>query len=393
MKRVKSYNQFIAESNKGVDEGITDIKGIMSNPIKYKKIKNNAKKYQQTKVQIALNNVDAAKKTQASSGKMDPKQKETLKAANAAKNQALKDKASAISQRMKDLATTDPLKQVVTIATTKSNLAAAETALKAADGEESKQLKIRIKKLAGKASDAQQALKDYESEGGDKEQVELPGEKEKAAKAEKEKLDKAKADKAKEAVDGEITKAKAAYDAVKDGEDEKAKLQAEIKFKQAQQKKAKLDANDELFQGLGDDIGEIMKKVKALDPDAETETETETETDTEVDDNTPDDPAAKLEADIKAFNNNIETERTTMNKATKDLEQAKRDLKTGRGSEEKVQKLQKAIEDSKEDIAELKKKEADAKKKVAALSKPKGESFQPLEETVSEKFRRLMNNV
>ena len=385
MKRLKSYNQFIAESNKGVDEGITDIKGIMSNPIKYKKIKNNAKKYQQTKVQIALNNVDHAKKTQASSGKMDPKQKETLKAANAAKNQALKDKASAVSQRMKDLATTDPLKQVVTIATTKSNLAAAETALKAADGEESKQLKIRIKKLAGKASDAQQALKDYESEGGEKKEVELPGEKEKAAKEEKEKLDKEKADKAKEAVEGEITKAKAAYDAVKDGEDEKAKLQAEIKFKQAQQKKAKLDANDELFQGLGDDIGEIMKKIKALDPDANTETETETETETGKDD-----PSAKLEADIKAFNDNIEAERTTMNKATKDLEQAKRDLKTGRGSEEKVQKLQKAIEDSKEDIGELKKKEADAKKKLAALVP---ESFQPLEETVSEKFRRLMNNV
>ena len=89
----------------------------------------------------------------------------------------------------------------------------------------------------------------------------------------------------------------------------------------------------------------------------------------------------------------IEDERTAMAKATKDLDQAKRDLKTGRGSEEQVQKLQKAIEDSKEDIAELKKKEADAKKKVAALSKPKGESFQPLEETVSEKFRRLMNNV
>ena len=387
MKRVKSYNQFIAESNKGVDEGITDIKGIMSNPIKYKKIKNNAKKYQQTKVQIALNNVDAAKKTQASSGKMDPKQKETLKAANAAKNQALKDKASAVSQRMKDLATTDPLKQVVTIATTKSNLAAAETALKAADGEESKQLKIRIKKLAGKASDAQQALKDYESEGGEKKEVELPGEKEKAAKAEKEKLEKEKTNKAKEAVEGEITKAKAAYDKVKDGEDEKAKLQAEIKFKQAQQKKAKLDANDELFQGLGDDIGEIMKKIKALDPDSNTETETDTDTD--VDDNTPDDPGAKLEADIKDFNDKVEDERTAMNKAIKDLDQAKRDLKTGRGSDEKVQKLQKAIEDSKEDIAELRKKEADAKKKLAALP----ESFQPLEETVSEKFRRLMNNV
>ena len=76
-------------------------------------------------------------------------------------------------------------------------------------------------------------------------------------------------------------------------------------------------------------------------------------------------------------------------KAIKNLDQAKRDLKTGRGSDEKVQKLQKAIEDSKEDIAELRKKEADAKKKLAALP----ESFQPLEETVSEKFRRLMNNV
>jgi len=387
MKRVKSYNQFIAESNKGVDEGITDIKGIASNPIKWKKIKNNAKKYQQTKVQVALNNVDYEKKKQASKGELDKKTNDTLKAANAAKNQALKDKASAIGQRMKDLATTDPLKKVVTIATTKANLAAAETALKAADGEESKQLKIRIKKLAATAADAKKDLQDYESDSGDKEQVELPGEKERAAAAEKEKLEKEKAKVAKEAVEGEITKAKTAYDAVKDGDDEKAKLQAEIKFKQAQQKKAKLDANDELFQGLGDDIGEIMKKIKALDPDSNTETETDTDTD--VDDNTPDDPGAKLEADIKDFNDKVEDERTAMNKAIKDLDQAKRDLKTGRGSDEKVQKLQKAIEDSKEDIAELRKKEADAKKKLAALP----ESFQPLEETVSEKFRRLMNNV
>jgi len=381
MKRVKSYNEFIAESNnKNVDEGITDIKGIASNPIKWKKIKNNAKKYQQTKVQVALNNVDYEKKKQASKGELDKKTNDTLKAANAAKNQALKDKAGAISQRMKDLATTDPLKKVVTIATTKANLAAAETALKAADGEESKQLKIKIKKLAGKAADAQKDLKDYESEGGEKKEVELPGEKEAAAKAEKEKLDKEKAEKEKKAVEAEVEKAKAAYDKVKDGEDEKAKLQAEIKFKQAQQKKAKLDGNDELFQGLGDDIGEIMKKINGLDPAGNTETG-------------KDDPGAKLEADIKAFNDNIEAERTTMNKATKDLEQAKRDLKTGRGSEEKVQKLQKAIEDSKEDIAELKKKEADAKKKLAALSKPTGESLQPLEESISEKFRRLMNNV
>ena len=378
MRKVKSYNEFIAES-KNVDEGITDIKGIASNPIKWKKIKNNAKIYQQTKVQVALNNVDYEKKKQASKGEMDKKTTETLKAATAAKNQALKDKASAVIQRMNDLASTAPLKKVVTIATTKANLAAAETALKAADGEESKQLKIRIKKLTATAADAKKDLQDYESDSGDKDQVELPGEKENAAKAEKEKLEKEKAKVAKEAIEAEVTKAKAAYDAVKDSDDEKAKLQAEIKFKQAQQKKAKLDGNDELFQGLGDDIGEIMKKLP--------------KDDNTTDDNTTDDPAAKLEADIKAFNDNIEVEKASITKVTKELEQAQRDLKTGRGSEEKVQKLQKAIEDSKEDIAELKKQETEAKKKLAALSKPTGESFHAIDESVSEKFRRLMKNV
>ena len=378
MRKVKSYNEFIAES-KNVDEGITDIKGIASNPIKWKKIKNNAKIYQQTKVQVALNNVDYEKKKQASKGEMDKKTTETLKAANAAKNQALKDKASAVIQRMNDLASTAPLKKVVTIATTKANLAAAETALKAADGEESKQLKIRIKKLTATAADAKKDLQDYESDSGDKDQVELPGEKENAAKAEKEKLEKEKAKVAKEAIEAEVTKAKAAYDAVKDSDDEKAKLQVEIKFKQAQQKKAKLDGNDELFQGLGDDIGEIMKKLP--------------KDDNTTDDNTTDDPAAKLEADIKAFNDNIEVEKASITKVTKELEQAQRDLKTGRGSEEKVQALQKSIEDSKEDITGLKKQEAEAKKKVAALSKPTGESFHAIDESVSEKFRRLMKNV
>ena len=79
-----------------------------------------------------------------------------------------------------------------------------------------------------------------------------------------------------------------------------------------------------------------------------------------------------------------------MTKLMQELDQAKRDLKTGRGSEEKVQKINKKIEDSKEDIDGLKKKEAAAKKKLDALVP---ESFTPLEETVSEKFRRLMNNV
>ena len=374
MSKLKTYSEF-------VNEALID---AVKNPIKWKKIKNNAKKYQKARVAQALNDVDYAKRKEKGSDTLSKKQQEVLDQANKAKNSALSDTASNIGQRMADLATTDGLKQVVKLAKTKSSLAANKIVLKAADGEEAKRLKIKQTKLTGKATAAQKALADYESDGDDKEQVKLPGEEENAAKAEKERLEKEKAKVAKDAVLDEIGKAKTAYDAVKDGDDEKAKLQAEIKFKQAQQKKAKLEGKDELFKGLGEDIAEIKKKLPE-----DGNTETETDTDTEVDDNTPDDPGAKLEADIKAFNDNIEAERTTMNKATKDLEQAQRDLKTGRGSEEKVQKLQKAIEDSKEDIAELKKKEAEAKKKLAALP----ESFEYVAESVSEKFARLRKTI
>ena len=374
MSKLKTYSEF-------VNEALID---AVKNPIKWKKIKNNAKKYQKARVAQALNNVDYAKRKEKGSDNLSKKQQEVLDQANKAKNSALSDTASNIGQRMADLATTDGLKQVVKLAKTKSSLAANKIVLKAADGEEAKRLKIKQTKLTGKATAAQKALADYESDGDDKEQVKLPGEEENAAKAEKERLEKEKAKVAKDAVLDEIGKAKTAYDAVKDGDDEKAKLQAEIKFKQAQQKKAKLEGKDELFKGLGEDIAEIKKKLPE-----DGNTETETDTDTEVDDNTPDDPGAKLEADIKAFNDNIEAERTTMNKATKDLEQAQRDLKTGRGSEEKVQKLQKAIEDSKEDIAELKKQEAEAKKKLAALP----ESFEYVAESVSEKFARLRKTI
>ena len=338
MPKLKTYSEF-------VNEALID---AIKNPIKWKKIKNNAKKYQKAKVAQALNDVDNAKRLEKGSDTLSAKQKEVLTQANKAKNSALADTTTNIGQRMADLATTDGLKQVVKLAKTKSALAANAIVLKAADGEEAKRLKIKQTKLTGKATDAQKALADYESEGNDKpaddSALPTPTKTEKPPKTGKTPPPLPAEDKAaKEAAEAGVTKAKAAYDAVKDGDDEKTKLQAEIKFKQAQQKKAKLDGNDELFQGLGNDIGEIMKNMPK------------------------DDPTAKIEADIKAFNDNIEAERTTMNKATTDLEQAQRDLKTGRGSEEKVQKLQKAIEDSKEDIAELKKQETEAKKKLAAL--------------------------
>tara|TARA_B100001057_G_scaffold486297_1_gene567267 strand:+ start:911 stop:1909 length:999 start_codon:yes stop_codon:yes gene_type:complete len=153
MRRVKSFDEFVNEN----------LKAIIGSPIKYTKIKNNLKKFQQAKVQKALNDVDFEKKKQKSKGELDAKTKATLAAANKAKNQALTDKGSAIQDRMKDLATSTPLKKVVTIGTTKAKVAAAETALKAADAEETKQLKVQIAKLNKQAADEVKALKDYAS--------------------------------------------------------------------------------------------------------------------------------------------------------------------------------------------------------------------------------------
>jgi len=356
MAKLKTYSEFL-------NEGIMD---VLKSPIKYVKIRNNAKKLVKAKVAVALNDVNFEKKKQKSTIK-DPDKNAVLTKANAAKNDALKDTAKGVSDRMDDLATSPILKKVSSLAKTKAAVAANKTILKSATGEEAKQLKVRQTELNKKATKLAGGIKDFESTAAKKEETKpAPTTTEKPAKTGKDGTeDKEKAKIAKDAVLDEIGKAKIAYDAVKDGDDETAKLQAEIKFKLAQQKKAKLEGNDEVFKGLADDITELKKKTPK------------------------DDPSAKLEADIKSFNDNIEAERTTMNKATKELEQAQRDLKTGRGSEEKVQKLQKAIEDSKEDIAELKKKEAEAKKKLTALP----ESFEYVAESVSDKFARLRSNL
>ena len=298
MGKLKTYDQFVNEN----------LRAVVGSPVKYIKIKNNLKKFQKAKVKQALNDVDFAKRKNKGAEKMTAGQKEVLKQANIAKNAALADTTSAITQRMKDIATTEPLKKVVSLGTTKARLAANQVAFKSADGEEKKKLKIKANELQKKAADLTGELKDYES----------TAKKEEPAKT------------------------------TQDTDD--------IKTEPAKTEPAKTEP--------------------AKTEPAKT-----------------DDGSAKIEADIKAYNKSIEDERTAMTKAMKDLDQAKRDLKTGRGSEEQVQKLQKAIEDSKEDIAELKKKEADAKKKLASLSKPKGESFEYVAESVSEKFARLRSNL
>jgi hypothetical protein len=189
MSKLKTYSEFI-------NEGMID---AVKNPIKWKKIKNNAKKFQKAKVAHALNDVDYAKKLASSDTK---KETDVLKKTNDVKNASLKDMQSNISTRMDDLATTPGLQQVVKLAKNTSNLAANKIIIKAATGEQAKQLKIKQKALVGKVADAKAALKDYETTEKPKEEE---SESDKlAAKNELEKEEKAKKDN--EVADDETTK-------------------------------------------------------------------------------------------------------------------------------------------------------------------------------------------
>lgn len=154
--------------DEGLGDMLTNIKAFASNPIKFTKLKKNLKKYEKALVQQSINNVDFAKKKQASNddGK-DKKRAETLKAANDAKNKALKDTVDAIEARMKDLATSEPLKLYSNLKKNSAKIKASQIVLKAASGEEAKQLKLKIETLEDRISDDGKSLKDYAAQDGE----------------------------------------------------------------------------------------------------------------------------------------------------------------------------------------------------------------------------------
>lgn len=148
-----------------ISEGILD---IIKSPIKYTKIQANMKKYQKILVQKSVNDIDYAKKKEASdvdTDSKDPavkKKMEVLKQANLAKNQALKDQESAVNDRMAELAKGDEgLGKIVSLGKSKSKLNAAKVVMKAASGEEAKQLKLEIDTLEDRIAGDEQSIKDY----------------------------------------------------------------------------------------------------------------------------------------------------------------------------------------------------------------------------------------
>ena len=260
MAKLKTYSEFL-------NEGIMD---VLKSPIKYVKIKNNAKKLVKAKVAVALNDTNFEKKKQKSkeTGTGDNK---VLAAANAAKNDALKDVAKGVSDRMDTLASSPILKKVSSLAKAKAALAANKTILKGADGEEAKQLKIKQTELTKKATKLASGIKDFESTAAKKKEApaeEAPNEKDKLAAQKKEDAKK-KADTTEETPDDGSAELEAdikAYNNVI--EDERATMTKSMKELDAAKRDQKLGrVSDEQVQAImkkiedsKEDIAELKKK-------------------------------------------------------------------------------------------------------------------------------------
>jgi hypothetical protein len=149
------------------------LKVIFTNPIKGLKIKNNLKQYAKYKLDSAAIDMDTVKKKQAAlkgGETLTADDKEKLETAEKAKKQAVKDKITAVLDRINQLATTEPLQKFAALAKTKAELAAAQKLMKIAQGEEAEALKLKVDKYKEDITTYTDELENYakakEDEGG-----------------------------------------------------------------------------------------------------------------------------------------------------------------------------------------------------------------------------------
>ena len=298
---------FEALSISDLNEGIMD---IIKSPIKYMKISKALKGYQKALVTQSINDLDFAKKKDASDtdtdekGAKDPalkKKLEVLKQANLAKNKALKDQADAYSERMAELSKGDEgLGTVVSLGKAKSKIAAANVTMKAASGEEAKALKLKIEDLEDRITDDEKSLKDYAKTnqadgsetddtaaqskaqlggGSDDNEEGKPAKTKPAAKDDDTTTPAAKDDdtttptepatddkKAQEIekLEADKTTAKEAYDALPEDADMKTKAAAKVKLLQIQLKQAQLKEDDaEVINGFKSELDIETAKMNA----------------------------------------------------------------------------------------------------------------------------------
>lgn len=388
---LNSISESIINEGPAERKAQTKIGAALQSPIKFIKLKNNAKRYQQTLVQQALNDLDFEKKKQAAGGEVDADKKEVLAAANKAKNQALSDKEKAIADRMADLATSPGLQAVKTLAISKAKVAAAEITLKGADGEESKQLKIKIKELNAKASKAEKAIKDYTKEEPAKKVEPESTQREEPEQQELPPTAQAEETPNKEAIEKLNTKIEAArekYKQASEGDDVKAKTDTELAVAQLKLEKGKLENDKDAIQSAQDSIERI--KMRSGEAEATDNTETETTEPGEKEDNT--EKIAALDSKIDGLKQDKKTKEDQLNSKnhpdvlavevsikSAELEKAKLN-----GDADGISSANAALKTAQED-----KKDAVEKEGGNDNETPQ-ESAKYIGESVSDKFRQLM---
>ena len=154
-----------------LNEGLGNIlKVIFTNPIAGLKIKNNLKQYAKYKLDSAAIDMDTVKKKQAAlkGGEgLTADEKEKLETAEKAKKQAVKDKISAVLDRINQLTTTEPLKKFASLAKTKADLGAAQKLMKIAQGEEAEALQLKVDKYKEDITTYTDELENYAKAKGD----------------------------------------------------------------------------------------------------------------------------------------------------------------------------------------------------------------------------------
>jgi len=321
----------------------TVMKVIFTNPIKGLKIKNNLKQYAKYKLDMAAIDMDTVRKKQAAlkdGGEISKDDKEKLDTAEKAKKQAVKDKISAVLDRIGQLSTTEPLKKFAALAKTKADLAAAQKLLKIAQGEEADALKLKVDKYKEDITNYNDELEDYakkaKEEGGKSLSDEIPTGGEKDDNTEK--IEKAQA---------KLDAAKEEYNKVKDGDDEKAKLEARLKFAQAQLALSKLkEDDDEKTQGFKDEIENIQNEIKELKNS---------------------EPANNEPANNEPANNEPESE---------EIEKHKAKLKEYQDALSELKNKENKTKDDTDKIDMLEKAAAAEQAKIEALRKGASEGFQ-----------------
>lgn len=257
----EGFDEQILESiNENYSERIDEafLFAFVKNPIATTKMINNGRKLERAKIMKAAINIDFSKKIDAVEQKFGDdaarkrKMKETLQQAKKLKEDQAKELVDNISKRITELAGSDKiLGRFASYIKTTASIAANKKLFKAADGEEAKQLGLKIEQDEKKIAVDERSFKEYDAELSDEERKNAEEEAKKAKeKQEKEKTDKEKTDKETKTTDTETN--------TKDGNKTPKEKTEPVKDKLQQQK-----------DKIKETIASIQNKIERIKGDIE----------------------------------------------------------------------------------------------------------------------------